>query len=48
MPTLAIPTPSEKQKLFLVANKKFIAFGGARPWRRQELRGEDQGKPTMP
>ena len=30
MPTLAIPTPSEKQKLFLTADKKYIAFGGAR------------------
>ena len=33
MPTLAIPTPSEKQKLFLTADKKYIAFGGARTWR---------------
>ena len=29
MPTLTIPRPSEKQKLFLMANKKNIAFGGA-------------------
>ena len=29
MPTLTIPTPSEKQKLFLKADKKYIAFGGA-------------------
>lgn len=29
MPTLSIPKPSEKQKMFLVADKKFIAFGGA-------------------
>lgn len=29
MPTLTIPTPSEKQKLFLMADKKYIAFGGA-------------------
>ena len=29
MPTLSIPKPSEKQKLFLMADKKFIAFGGA-------------------
>lgn len=29
MPTLTIPTPSEKQKLFLTADKKYIAFGGA-------------------
>jgi hypothetical protein len=30
MPTLTIPTPSEKQRLFLTADKKYIAFGGAR------------------
>ena len=29
MPTLSIPKPSDKQKLFLMADKKFIAFGGA-------------------
>lgn len=29
MPTLSIPAPSEKQKLFLMADKKYIAFGGA-------------------
>lgn len=29
MPTLTIPRPSEKQKLFLTADKKYIAFGGA-------------------
>ncbi len=29
MPTLSIPQPSEKQKLFLTADKKYIAFGGA-------------------
>lgn len=29
MPTLTISTPSEKQKLFLMADKKYIAFGGA-------------------
>lgn len=29
MPTLSIPKPSEKQKLFLMADKKYIAFGGA-------------------
>jgi hypothetical protein len=29
MPTLTIPKPSEKQKLFLTADKKYIAFGGA-------------------
>ena len=29
MPTLSIPKPSEKQQMFLVADKKFIAFGGA-------------------
>lgn len=29
MPTLTIPRPSEKQKLFLIADKKYIAFGGA-------------------
>lgn len=29
MPTLTIPTPSEKQKMFLLADKKYIAFGGA-------------------
>lgn len=28
--TLAIDPPSEKQKLFLKANEKYIAFGGAR------------------
>jgi hypothetical protein len=30
IPTLSIPKPSEKQKLFLMADKKYIAFGGAR------------------
>jgi hypothetical protein len=29
MPTLRMPKPSEKQKLFLKADKKYIAFGGA-------------------
>ena len=29
MPTLSIPKPSEKQSLFLMADKKYIAFGGA-------------------
>ena len=29
MPTLTIPMPSEKQKQFLLADKKYIAFGGA-------------------
>ena len=29
MPTLSIPKPSEKQQMFLTADKKFIAFGGA-------------------
>lgn len=30
MPTLTISPPSEKQKLFLKADTKHIAFGGAR------------------
>jgi hypothetical protein len=30
MPTLTIPKPSEKQKLFLTANTKHVGFGGAR------------------
>lgn len=30
VPTLVMPPPSEKQKLFLEADKKYIAFGGAR------------------
>lgn len=30
IPALTIPRPSEKQKLFLTADKKYIAFGGAR------------------
>lgn len=30
MPTLTISPPSEKQKLFLKAATKHIAFGGAR------------------
>lgn len=30
IPALTIPKPSEKQKLFLMADKKYIAFGGAR------------------
>ena len=34
MPTLTMPKPSEKQKLFLTADKKYIAFGGARSWWR--------------
>lgn len=29
MPTLTIGQPNEKQKLFLTADKKYIAFGGA-------------------
>lgn len=29
MPTLTMQKPSEKQKLFLTADKKYIAFGGA-------------------
>jgi hypothetical protein len=29
MPTLTIDKPSEKQKLFLKAKTKHIAFGGA-------------------
>ena len=29
MPTLTIPQPSDKQKLFLLADTKHIAFGGA-------------------
>ena len=30
MPTLVLEEPNERQKLFLKADKKFIAFGGAR------------------
>lgn len=30
MPTLTIDPPSKRQKLFLKADKKFIAFGGSR------------------
>ena len=29
MPTLTIGKPNERQKLFLLADKKYIAFGGA-------------------
>ncbi len=29
MPTLTIDSPNEKQKLFLTADRKYIAFGGA-------------------
>lgn len=29
MPTLTIGQPNERQKLFLSAEKKYIAFGGA-------------------
>lgn len=29
MKTLVIDPPSEKQKLFLTAREKYIAFGGA-------------------
>ena len=29
MPTLTIDQPNERQKLFLTADKKNIAFGGA-------------------
>lgn len=29
MPTLTMDTPNERQKLFLMADKKFIAYGGA-------------------
>ena len=30
MPTITIPEPNEKQKLFLKARQKHIAYGGAR------------------
>ena len=30
MPTLTISPPNERQELFLNADKKYIAFGGAR------------------
>ena len=30
IPTLTISEPNERQKLFLAADKKNIAFGGAR------------------
>lgn len=29
MPTLKIQEPNERQKLFLLADKKFVGFGGA-------------------
>ena len=29
MPTLTIKPPNERQKLFLKATEKYIAFGGA-------------------
>lgn len=29
MPTLTIEQPSERQKLFLQADSKYVAFGGA-------------------
>lgn len=29
MPSLTIEQPNERQKLFLTADKKYIAFGGA-------------------
>lgn len=29
MPSLTIDQPNDRQKLFLTADKKFIAFGGA-------------------
>lgn len=29
MPTLTIGQPNDRQKLFLTADKKYIAFGGA-------------------
>lgn len=29
MPTLKLEEPNERQKLFLTAKKKYIAFGGA-------------------
>ena len=29
MPSLTIGRPNEKQKLFLEADKKYVAFGGA-------------------
>lgn len=29
MPTIAIKQPSERQKLFLLSDKKYIGFGGA-------------------
>ena len=29
MPTLTISKPNERQKLFLTAEEKYIAFGGA-------------------
>ncbi len=30
IPTLTINEPNERQKLFLMADKKYVAFGGAR------------------
>lgn len=30
MPTLVLPQPSEKQKQFLLADRKYVGFGGAR------------------
>ena len=30
IPTLTIPRPNEKQELFLMADKKHVAYGGAR------------------
>ncbi len=29
MPTLTMDVPNERQKLFLMADKKFVAYGGA-------------------
>lgn len=30
MPTLSISAPNKKQEMFLLADKKYVAFGGSR------------------
>lgn len=47
MATLTIGEPNEKQRAFLLAREKYIAFGG-RAGRREKLGGARQGGAALP